>query len=75
MSVSQAYNYRVSAFYSRYAIESGRWSVVEADRFMHSIWTPTEHAGWPEWLEQVTACIADSLVPPASTDAVPHDKL
>jgi hypothetical protein len=43
----------VSAFYSRYAIESGRWSVAEADRFMLSIWNPAEYPSWPEWLEAV----------------------
>jgi uncharacterized protein (TIGR01244 family) len=48
-----AANYRVSAFYSRYAIESGRWSDEEADEFMYSIWQPSEYPGWPEWLEEV----------------------
>jgi len=46
-------NYRASAFYSRYAIESGRWQTEEADRFMLSIWNPAEYPGWPEWLEAV----------------------
>ena len=48
-----AANYRVSAFYSRYAIETGRWSPAEADAFMLSIWQPTEHLPWPQWLEEV----------------------
>jgi len=48
-----AANYRVSAFYSRYAIESGLWSVAQADKFMRSIWTPEEYPGWPEWLNEV----------------------
>jgi len=48
-----AANYRVSAFYSRYAIETGIWSVEEADRFMLSIWNPDEYPGWPEWLDEV----------------------
>lgn len=50
-----AANYRVSAFYSRYAIEAGRWSAAEADQFMLSIWQPDEHPPWPRWLEEV-AC-------------------
>jgi protein tyrosine phosphatase (PTP) superfamily phosphohydrolase (DUF442 family) len=48
-----AANYRVSAFYSRYAIEFGIWSVDEADRFMLSIWKPSEYPGWPQWLDEV----------------------
>ncbi len=49
-----AANYRASAFYSRYAIETGRWSAAEADRFMVSVWRPDEHPPWPRWLEEVT---------------------
>ena len=48
-----AANYRVSAFYSRYAIESGKWTTAEADRFMLSIWQPSEYPAWPEWLDKV----------------------
>ncbi len=48
-----AANYRVSAFYSRYAIESAIWSVEEANSFMLSIWDPDAYPGWPEWLMEV----------------------
>lgn len=48
-----AANYRVSAFYSRYAIETGRWSEAEADRFMLSVWQPEEFPPWPDWLAEV----------------------
>lgn len=48
-----AANYRVSAFYSRYAVEIGEWSPAEADEFMLSIWQPDEHPPWPQWLEEV----------------------
>ena len=48
-----AANYRVSAFYSRYAVESGKWTTEEADRFMLSIWQPGDFPGWTEWLENV----------------------
>jgi protein tyrosine phosphatase (PTP) superfamily phosphohydrolase (DUF442 family) len=48
-----AANYRVSAFYSRYAIQTGHWSVTQADQFMLSIWQPAEHPPWPQWLEEV----------------------
>lgn len=51
-----AANYRVSAFYSRYAIHTGHWSVTEADQFMLSIWQPAEYPPWPQWLEEV-ACL------------------
>ena len=50
-----AANFRVSAFYSRYAIETGRWSPAQADQFMLSVWQPGEHPPWPQWLEQVKA--------------------
>ena len=49
-----AANYRVSAFYSRYAVETGVWSRAEADEFMLSIWQPDEHDPWPRWLEEVS---------------------
>lgn len=49
-----AANWRVSAFYSRYAIDRGLWSPEEADRFMLSVWQPQEHPPWPRWLEEVT---------------------
>jgi hypothetical protein len=34
-------------------IESGKWTVEEADRFMLSIWQPSEYPAWPEWLDKV----------------------
>ncbi len=48
-----AANYRVSAFYSRYAIERELWSVEVADEFMLSIWQPREYPCWTEWLAEV----------------------
>ena len=50
-----AANYRVSAFYSRYAIETGKWSAAEANQFMLSVWQPEEHPPWPQWLEEVAS--------------------
>jgi len=50
-----AANWRVSAFYSRYAIDRGMWSPEQADQFMLSIWQPGDHPPWPQWLEEV-AC-------------------
>ena len=51
-----AANYRVSAFYSRYAIETGLWSQAQADEFMRSVWQPEEYPPWPRWLQEV-ACL------------------
>jgi len=48
-----AANYRVSAFYSRFAIETGRWTEAEADQFMLSVWQPDEYPPWPWWLQQI----------------------
>ena len=50
-----AANWRVSAFYSRYAIGRGMWSPEQTDQFMLSSWQPGEHPPWPQWLEEV-AC-------------------
>jgi len=51
-----AANYRVSAFYSLYAISRGLWSRDEAMNFISGIWQPTEHPGWSEF---VTGVLAD----------------
>lgn len=48
-----AANYRVSAFYSLYAQETGLWSVGEAEKFVESIWNPADYPGWPEFLDEV----------------------
>lgn len=37
-----AANYRVSVFYSLYAVRRGWWSIDAADRHVHNIWTPDE---------------------------------
>lgn len=50
-----AANYRVSAFYSLYAISRGLWSRDEAMNFIGGIWRPTEHPGWSEFLAGVLA--------------------
>lgn len=49
-----AANWRVSAFYSRYAIARGIWSLPEADAFMLSIWRPEEHPPWARLLEEIS---------------------
>ena len=54
-----AANYRVSAFYSRYAMDIGEWTADEADEFMLSIWQPDDFPGWPEWLAAVERRLND----------------
>lgn len=54
-----AANYRVSAFYSLYLVSRGLWGEGQAMDFIHSLWQPTEHSGWSDFighiLEQVRA--------------------
>lgn len=47
-----AANYRVSAFYSRYAVEGGKWSPEEAAGFIASIWNPEEYPPWSAFLKE-----------------------
>lgn len=48
-----AANYRVSAFYALYAESTGLWSGTEAQEFIHELWQPQEHEGWPDFIAQV----------------------
>jgi protein tyrosine phosphatase (PTP) superfamily phosphohydrolase (DUF442 family) len=48
-----AANYRVSAFYSLYAVRRGRWSVDQAWEFMSGIWRPADHPGWAEFISDI----------------------
>jgi uncharacterized protein (TIGR01244 family) len=45
-----AANYRVSVFYGLYAARKGWWTVEEADRHVHDIWTPD-----PVWRDFIAA--------------------
>jgi protein tyrosine phosphatase (PTP) superfamily phosphohydrolase (DUF442 family) len=45
-----AANYRVSAFYSLYAMRQGWWSTEEADEHLRSIWTEGEYPVWDEFI-------------------------
>ena len=47
-----AANYRVSAFYSLYAVRNGLCSQADADQLVAGLWDPTDHPAW-------TALIAD----------------
>lgn len=50
-----AANYRVSAFYSLYAVSRGLWTADQGMEFIHSIWQPSEHPGWSEFVAGVLA--------------------
>jgi protein tyrosine phosphatase (PTP) superfamily phosphohydrolase (DUF442 family) len=46
-----AANYRVSAFYSLYALRRGLCTRAEADELVHGIWNPSE---FPAWMAFIT---------------------
>jgi uncharacterized protein (TIGR01244 family) len=41
-----AANYRVSAFYSLYALRNGLCTEDEADELVQDVWNPAEHPAW-----------------------------
>ncbi len=47
-----AANYRVSAFYSLYALRHGLCTEREADELVQDVWNPAEH---PAWMAFITA--------------------
>lgn len=50
-----AANYRVSAFYALYQVSRGRWSIDQANGFIHGIWEPKENPGWSEFIAEIFA--------------------
>ncbi len=55
-----AANYRVSSFYALYADINGYWSHDRAWEFIHDVWQPTEHPGWPEFIVDVLSIKPDA---------------
>lgn len=53
-----AANYRVSAFYSLYLVGLGSWSAEQATEFIRSIWQPSEHPGWSDFITSILAEIS-----------------
>jgi uncharacterized protein (TIGR01244 family) len=53
-----AANYRVSAFYSLYAMRQGWWSAEEADELLGGIWTQGEYPVWDEFIATERARLA-----------------
>lgn len=45
-----AANYRVTAFYSLYAMKNLGWSEAQADEFRASIWKGSDHPVWEEFV-------------------------
>lgn len=48
-----AANFRVSAFYSLYAVQRGYWDAARADAFVRDLWEPELFPGWPEFMTAV----------------------
>jgi uncharacterized protein (TIGR01244 family) len=45
-----AANYRVSAFYSLYALQHGTCTEQEADELVRDVWDPADHPAWREFI-------------------------
>lgn len=54
-----AANYRVSAFYARYAVAQGQWSAGQAQALIRGLWNPAEHPGWSAFLQDLDTAPAD----------------
>ena len=48
-----AANWRVSAFYSAYAVSKGIWSREKAIAFISSIWSPAEYPVWENFVKRL----------------------
>jgi protein tyrosine phosphatase (PTP) superfamily phosphohydrolase (DUF442 family) len=53
-----AANYRVSAFYSLYALAKGWWSAKEADAHIRDVWNPEEYPAWERFIALERARLA-----------------
>jgi len=52
-----AANYRVTAFYSVYAVERGLWNEGEEAQFVRDVWDPSEFPAWQSFLDDEYARI------------------
>ena len=53
-----AANFRVTAFYSLYALKHLGWSEAQADAFRASIWQGSDHPIWERFVRRMKASIA-----------------
>ena len=53
-----AANYRVTAFYSLYAVERGRWTRDDATQFVRDVWDPSEFPAWQAFIADERARIS-----------------
>ena len=61
-----AANYRVSAFYSLYAVERELWREDEAEQFVRGVWDPSEFPAWHELVSSERARVRGSSPPDRS---------
>ena len=54
-----AANYRVSAFYSLYALRRGLCTQDEADELVHSVWDPAEFPAWMAFMTDERTNVRD----------------
>jgi len=47
-----ASNYRVSAFYSLYALRKGLCSEADADQLVHDVWDPSTYPAWHAFIAE-----------------------
>ncbi len=50
-------NYRVTAFYSLYALKNRGWSAEQAENFRMSIWAGSDYGQWEAFISEMTAKI------------------
>ncbi|MFN8497870.1 MAG: protein tyrosine phosphatase family protein [Anaerolineae bacterium] len=55
-----AANFRVTAFYSLYALKHLGWSEAQADAFRASVWRGSDYPIWEAFIEQVKASILEA---------------
>lgn len=72
-----AANFRVTAFYSLYALKHLGWSEQQADDFRTSVWSGSSYPIWEAFLQKMKLLtrtnVAESIaLPPAGTYAVTH---
>ena len=54
-----AANFRVSAFYSLYAMRRGWWNAEQADQHIRDLWDPGTEAAWSQFISRERARLQD----------------